>query len=228
MIVLTGASGGLGKEVVRNLGAHNNILAIYKSNKPNVKQYNSNVEWMHADLLLDSDIKKVCEKVESYREKVTLVNMSAIKRDGLLIDYDPSTWRHVFEVNVTSVFSLIKGILPIMMNDLWGRVILITSTGGVRGDIGTVSYSASKNALFGLSNVLGKEYARYNVTSNILSLGTFDTGLFHELNDKLRSDILKGVPSKKTGEISDIAKAIELIISSEYINRSVINIDGGM
>ncbi len=228
MILLTGASGGLGKDLVRYLSKNHNILAIYKSNKPQDIKNKGSIEWMYADLSLESDVQQVCNKAESYKENITLVSMSAIKKDGLIINYDIDSWRDVFEVNVTSPFNLVKNLLPIMMDGLWGRVILITSTGGVRGDIGTVSYSASKHALFGLSNVISKEYARYNITSNILSLGTFDTGLFHNLSDKIKSEILKGIPSKKTGKVDNISKAIELIIGSEYINRSVINIDGGM
>ncbi len=228
MILLTGASGGLGKDLVRYLSKNHNILAIYKSNKPQDIKNKGSIEWMYADLSLESDVQQVCNKAESYKENITLVSMSAIKKDGLIINYDIDSWRDVFEVNVTSPFNLVKNLLPIMMEGLWGRVILITSTGGVRGDIGTVSYSASKHALFGLSNVISKEYARYNITSNILSLGTFDTGLFHNLSDKIKSEILKGIPSKKTGKVDNISKAIELIIGSEYINRSVINIDGGM
>ena len=98
----------------------------------------------------------------------------------------------------------------------------------MRGDIGTVSYSTSKTALIGFSKVISKEYARFNITSNILSLGTFDTGMFHKINDNKKKEILKSIPSKKVGNISNIVNAVEFINKSDYVNGSIISIDGGM
>ena len=79
-----------------------------------------------------------------------------------------------------------------------------------------------------MSAVLSKEYAKFNITSNILVLGTFNTGLFNELPDKQKSSILSKIPSKKFGSISDIFNAINFIIKSDYVTSSIINIDGGI
>ena len=82
--------------------------------------------------------------------------------------------------------------------------------------------------LVGLSRVISKEYSKFNITSNVISLGTFDTGLFHNLSEKKRKEILEMIPSKSTGDIDNIVNAIDFIIKSDYVNGSIINIDGGM
>ena len=115
--------------------------------------------------------------------------INRLKKDQLLVNHDLDSWHETLNINLTSSFYFAKLILPLMMKAQWGRFIFLSSTGGVEGDIGTVSYSTSKTALIGFSKVISKEYSRFNITSNILSLGTFDTGLFHNLDKKKQDEI---------------------------------------
>jgi 3-oxoacyl-[acyl-carrier protein] reductase len=79
-----------------------------------------------------------------------------------------------------------------------------------------------------MSRVLGKEYARFKITSNVLVLGAFEAGLFLELSDEQKDNIKKKIPSKKLGDSSNIVNAIEFLIRSEFVNGSTISIDGGV
>ena len=79
-----------------------------------------------------------------------------------------------------------------------------------------------------MSRVLAKEYARFNITSNVLVLGSFEEGLFNTLSDNLKNKLLEQIPSKQLGKVSNIANAVDFLIKSEYVNGAVINIDGGM
>ena len=228
MIIVSGASGGIGRVVVDQLRKLDSIIAIYNSSDLINKDYD-NVKWVQANLLKNSNIDKIVNELkDAADENITFVNMSSIKKDGLLVNYDLAEWNDVISLNITSVFYLTKMLLPLMIEKRWGRFIFITSTGGMRGDIGTVSYSTSKTALIGFSKVISKEYGRFNITSNILSLGTFDTGMFHKINDNKKKEILKSIPSKKVGNISNIVNAVEFINKSDYVNGSIISIDGGM
>ena len=228
MIIVSGASGGIGRVVVDQLRKLDSIIAIYNSSDLINKDYD-NVKWVQANLLKNSNIDKIVNELkDAADENITFVNMSSIKKDGLLVNYDLAEWNDEISLNITSVFYFTKMLLPLMIEKRWGRFIFITSTGGMRGDIGTVSYSTSKTALIGFSKVISKEYARFNITSNILSLGTFDTGMFHKINDNKKKEILKSIPSKKVGNISNIVNAVEFINKSDYVNGSIISIDGGM
>jgi len=228
MIIVSGASGGIGRVVVDQLRKLDSIIAIYNSSDLINKDYD-NVKWVQANLLKNSNIDKIVNELkDAADENITFVNMSSIKKDGLLVNYDLAEWNDVISLNITSVFYFTKMLLPLMIEKRWGRFIFITSTGGMRGDIGTVSYSTSKTALIGFSKVISKEYARFNITSNILSLGTFDTGMFHKINDNKKKEILKSIPSKKVGNTSNIVNAVEFINKSDYVNGSIISIDGGM
>jgi len=75
--------------------------------------------------------------------------------------------------------------------------------------------------------VLSKEYAKFNITFNTIKLGNFNIGMYNRLKEKTKDDILKKIPSGKTGDIKNIFNAIEFVIKSDYVNGSEIAVDGG-
>ena len=113
-----------------------------------------------------------------------------------------------------------------MVKNNWGRIINISSTGGEKGDIGITTYTSTKLASNGITNIISKEFGRFSITSNNIKLGNFNTGMFLELNKKIKK-LLSEIPSGKTGKFSNIYKAIMYLINSEYTNNATINIDGG-
>ena len=228
MIIVTGGSGGLGSVIVDKLSKFERVIAVYNSSNTNVKNSN-NVEWIKSDLRSISGVEKVINEVSKYSDqKISLLNMSAKKNDSLLVTHDLNLWDESISLNLTSPFYFAKLLIPLMIKNKWGRLMFVTSTGGMRGDIGTASYSASKMGLIGLSRVISKEYSKFNITSNVISLGTFDTGLFHDLSEEKRKEIIDTIPSKKLGDIENIINSVDFIIKSDYVNGSIINIDGGM
>jgi len=74
---------------------------------------------------------------------------------------------------------------------------------------------------------LAKEYAKFNITSNSLILGAFNTGMFQGLKDKVKKEMINQIPSKKLGDVQDIVSAIKFIMDSPFVNGSAITIDGG-
>ena len=97
----------------------------------------------------------------------------------------------------------------------------------MQGAQGTSAYTASKAGIIGLSKVISKEYAQFNVTSNVLNLGAFDTGLYKKLNQSLKKKILSAIPSKKLGCLNNISNSIKFLIESEFVNGAVIDVNGG-
>jgi 3-oxoacyl-[acyl-carrier protein] reductase len=228
MIIVTGASGGLGKVIVTKLSKFEKVLAVYNSTNSNLRN-TKNIKWLKSDLRNLSGVEKVIKETLEYGdEKISLLNMSAQKNDSLLVSHDLNLWDESISLNLTSPFYFAKLLIPLMIKNNWGRLMFVTSTVGMRGDIGTASYSASKTGLIGLSRVIAKEYSKFNITSNIISLGIFDTGLFHDLSDKKRKEIVNAIPSKKLGDSENLINSVEFIIKSDYVNGSIINIDGGI
>ena len=222
LIIITGASGGLGLNILKHFSAYHKVLAIYNKNKP--KFINSNITYLKINFL-----KKIKINIKYFNFKnIVLINLASIKRDGLLINYNLKDWKDVFKVNVESNFEITKIILKQMMINKWGRVINFSSSDGSKGDVGTAAYTSSKLAIHGINKVISKEYAKFNITSNVLLLGNFNFGMFKSLSRVKQNELLNKVPSKKYGHIKNIYNAIEFIINSDYVNNSEIKIDGGL
>ena len=115
-----------------------------------------------------------------------------------------------------------------MISQRFGRIIHVSSIVGQQGLVGAGIYAASKTALNGYSQTLAKEYARFQITSNILSLGYFEGGLLKKLGETFSKSILKKIPAKRFGKSKDILSAIKFLRECEYINGENINLHGGL
>lgn len=225
MIILTGASGGIGQEIINGLSNIDNLIGIYNKNKLLTKK---KINYHKVDLTSENNINKFIKTVEKKLNKITLIHCAAKKIDDLLINFKQEHFKKIIDVNLLGNFLLTKHLLPIMLKNKWGRIIHISSVTGKIGAVGTIPYGLSKTALYGFSRGLAKEYAKFNITSNIIELGYFKTGLYKNLSKNVQNELLMQIPSKKLGNVDNIVNCINFLINSDYVNGSKISIDGGI
>ena len=226
LILISGGSGGIGKLLLKNLSKKYKILYLYNRNKPS---FIKSARYLKIDFSNLKQVKNACAKLKKMtfpEKKIIYLNLAATKNDKISINIRMKELSETFNVNCFSLFQIIQAILPNLIKNKWGRVINISSTGGLAGEIGTMLYTSSKNATQGMINVLAKEYAKFNITFNTIVLGNFDTGMYKKLTEKSKVNILKKIPSGKTGDIKSVYNAIEFIINSEYVNGSKVSVDG--
>lgn len=227
MIILTGASGGIGRAILPALSKLDCVTAIYHSKQPDIGGLNG-VTLHQLDLTSEQEVNNFAAGLKDSISKVTLIHAAALSRDSLAAKLDVNDWDQAINVNLRGNFLLTRAMLIPMIAEKWGRVIHISSVAGMRGVPGTLAYSTAKTGLLGMSRVLANEYARFGITSNVLVAGYFNTGLIETLSEKMRRDIIESIPSKRLGDPSNIVNAIEFLMKSEYVNGSAINIDGGI
>ena len=222
LIIISGASGGIGEQILQKFKRNYKILAIYNKNRPKI--ISKNITYLKLDFKSKIKIK------QSYfiNKKIILIHLAAVKKDNLIVNTKYHDWVNLFKINVHSFQDILNQILPEMIKKKWGRIISFSSTGGINGDIGTSNYTASKYSLHGLNKVIAKEYGNFGITSNVVQLGNFKFGLYNKLTKNKQKSLLSKVPSKKTGNIKNIFNALSFIINSEYLNGSEIKIDGGI
>ena len=228
MIILTGASGGIGQEILSSLSRLDEVVAIYNKKIPdNVSR--DNITPYHLDLTSEQDISQFVESMKSGFSKITLVHAAALARQhSLAVQFKTEDWDDVMSVNLRGNFLLTRALLMPMIKEKWGRIIHFSSAAGLHVAPGTLAYSTSKTALLGMSRVLASEYARFGITSNVLVNGYFDTGMYRKLDEKSQKKLIDAIPSKRLGDPSNIVNAIEFLIKSDFVNGSAINIDGGI
>lgn len=227
MIILTGASGGIGRAILPALSKLDHVTAVYHSKQPDIAGL-ERVMPQQIDLTSEREVNDFATKMKDKLTRITLVHAAALSRDSLAAKLDLNDWDQAINVNLRGDFLLTRAMLMPMIAEKWGRVIHISSVAGMRGVPGTLAYSTAKTGLLGMSRVLANEYARFGITSNVLVAGYFNTGLIETLSEKMRQDIIESIPSKRLGEPSNIVNAIEFLMKSEYVNGSTINIDGGI
>jgi NAD(P)-dependent dehydrogenase (short-subunit alcohol dehydrogenase family) len=228
MIILTGASGGIGHAILPLLSTLDNVIALYNNNHPNVTGL-TGVSTYKVDLTSEQDVANFVLASQERFEKITIIHAAALARsDKLAVQFQTEDWDDVMNVNLKGDFLLTRALLMTMIRQNWGRIIHISSVAGIRGIPGTLAYSATKSGVIGMSRVLANEYARFGITSNVLLAGYFNTGLVETLSDKMRKKILESIPSGQLGDPINIFNAVKFLIESDYVNGSAINIDGGI
>tara|TARA_B110000305_G_scaffold53294_1_gene58573 strand:- start:10404 stop:11126 length:723 start_codon:yes stop_codon:yes gene_type:complete len=225
-IIITGFSSELAIASFQQYAVNNLIFGTYNSNKISLK--NKNIKLCKLDLASENEIKEYVENIKKDLKNVILVNFAGYKFDGLLANYKVDEWDKTFDINIRSNFLLTKNILPIMIANQWGRIIHISSARGLRGSPGSSAYSASKSALSSFNKSIAKEYARFGITSNIISLGYFNYGMFKELDLKLKQKFIESLPSKLMGSHKDVSSCFEYLVHSPFTNGEKITIDGCM
>ena len=229
MYIIIGASSGIGQKVLQNLANEDDILAIYNSKKPKIKnKTKKKIKYLKINLLKKNNYEKIFKKYKNKLKKITCINLAALTLDKMLPNISEEEITKVYDVNVFSNILIAKALLKYMIEDKWGRFIHFTSTKALQGDLGISIYSSSKSSLIGFSNSLAKEYGRYRINSNIISLGYFDSPLWNRLNENKKKELLKEVPSLKIGKIKDIIKTIKYIKNTDYLNGANIKLDGGI
>ena len=225
MIILTGASGGIGQQVFSHYQGHEPIIGISNSKTIDCHSFGRSAK---VNLTNSDAIVKFCDNHKKHLNDLTIINMAVYSYDSLMAYVKSEEVTKTFEVNLFSNIYLVQQLIPIMISENFGRIIHISSVVGQSGNVGAGIYAASKSALIGYNKTLCKEYARFGITSNILSLGYFDGGLINTLPEQEVDKIIKNIPSRRLGASSEVIEAINFLRSCSYINGETINLHGGL
>ena len=154
--------------------------------------------------------------------------------DDSILTTSLETWRHVQEVNLTSVYLCCKAVIPYMQQQGGGSIIntasFVASMGSATSQI---SYTASKGGVLALSRELGVQFARDGIRVNALSPGPVNTPLLQELfakDPERAARRLVHIPMGRFGEASEIAAAVAFLASDDasFITGMNFLVDGGI
>jgi len=225
MILITGASKGIGKFLIEHyISKGEEVIGFYNNTLPTIHSGN----YHKINIENENDIINfVLEKNDSLKE-IVLINAAGISIGGFAHKVSLEDWMTTLNINTTGVFLMIKHLLPIMRSQEFGRIINISSVVPQIGALGTVSYAASKSALWGLTKVIANENAEKGITANYLNLGYFNIGMIGTIPQPILNNIIETIPMKKLGNPVNIINAINFLINSDYISGTSIDINGGI
>ena len=183
--LITGATGGLGKEIAKEFAKNGCNLFLTGRNNDKLNSLKNELEnsvneikidFEDADLSDDGEIQKLVEKVRGVFANIDiLVNCAGVFPVKLLSDSTIEDFEKCFGVNVKAAFVLCKEFSQGMISKKWGRIINIASSSAYAGFKNTSIYCSSKHALLGLSRSLHSELKEYNVRTFCVSPGSIKT-----------------------------------------------------
>ena len=233
--LITGASGGIGKEIAKVLIEHNAEVCISGRNHEELnalkKSLGKKCHVVTCDLSKKAEIIELIKKADEFMGYIDiLVNNAGITKDNIFLRMSENEWVDVLNVNLNSTFNILKLITKGMVKRKYGRIINISSVVGVTGGAGQVNYSASKAGLIGLTKSLSQEIATRNITVNCIAPGFIETPMTEKLDDKRKDAILNSIPMNRIGKPKDLSSAIVFLASQEssYITGQTLHINGGL
>lgn len=230
VIVITGATGGLGTQMVKHFEKQDVRLALHTfQNEP--FEVTCEHAWFKADLTDEAQVANFIGTVLANFGRVdVLINNAGVSRNGMSWKLSPADFKEVMAVNLTAPFLLVHGFLPKMREHGFGRIISISSVVAQTGVPGTVAYAASKAGLLGMTKTVAKEVAGSGVTVNALALGYFDLGMITEVSEALQAQIIEQIPMKRLGNMETILGAMDWLLSDSaaYVTGQTISLNGGL
>ena len=140
----------------------------------------------------------------------------------------PEQWHQVIDTNLTGVFNTVHPVWNGMRERKFGRVIVISSINGQKGQFAQVNYAATKAGDLGIVKSLAQEGARAGITANAICPGYIATEMVMAVPEKVRESIIGQIPAGRLGEPEEIARCVAFLASddSQFINGSTISANG--
>lgn len=237
--IVTGGTGGIGTAICQKLAPKHKVIACYFKNGQHeqAKQWQieqkglgHDIDILYANLSNFDDCETLVNSVkERYGKIDILVNNAGITLDSTLKKMTTEQWHKVIEYNLNSVFNITRNVLPVMLENNYGRIISISSINGRKGQFGQCNYAASKSALYGFSKSLAQEVASKGITVNTISPGYVETPMLSSMDPQILNSIISAIPVGRLGKTEEIAAAVMFLAESEssYITGANLDINGG-
>ena len=232
VILITGASRGIGKEIARRLAQDGNAVIVnYNKSEEQaqkLQQENPNIEIYKADVSQREEVHKMIENILNKYGKIdVLVNNAGISESRVFTDVTDEDWNKIINTNLYSAFCVTQEVLPNMIHNKKGCIINISSVWGIVGASCETIYSIAKAGMDGMTKSLAKELGPSNIRVNSIAPGIIDT----DMNKKLTSNDIKNIeeeiPLGKIGKTIDIARCVKWILEDEYTTGQIISVNGG-
>ncbi|AFM25763.1 3-oxoacyl-ACP reductase family protein [Desulfomonile tiedjei] len=238
--VVTGSSRGVGRNVALAFAREGaDVLINYSSSEAPALEAVEEIKAMgrkslavKADVAVKSEVEAMMSAAKEHFGRLDiLVNNAGFTRPSMLNKMSESDWDAVLNAHLKGPFLCIQAAFNYFKEQNYGKVINVSSVAGLVGTVGQVNYAAAKGGILSFTKSVAREFARYNVCANVISLGIVETDMTEKIrsDEKLKEIYMNRILLKRFGTSDDISPAFVFLASSEsdYITGQVLCVDGG-
>ncbi len=238
-VVITGASGGIGRALAEAfakegyclaLNCHNSIKELNIFCSELKEKYGVFCQAFQEDIGNPGLVEEMFYGIyEQFSSIDVLINNAGISHFGLLNQMTVEEWRNVMSTNLDSLFYCSKAVIPDMVRRKQGRILNICSVWGERGASYEVAYSASKGGMIAFTKALAKELAPSEIPVNAIAPGMVDTPMNHKnLSTEDLEALKEELPMGRFAEPEEIARtALLLAEAPTYLTGQILGVNGG-
>lgn len=236
LAVVTGGAQGIGFTIARQFLDAGASVSIWDysetalaSARAELSSFGEKVQTVQVDVTDRASVAKAATSLKAPPE--ILVNNAGITRDKSFAKMAPEDWDAVINTNLTGLFNVTKSMLDLFpAASRQKRIVNISSVVGLFGNFGQTNYAAAKAGVIGMTKTWAKELGRKGFTVNAVAPGFIKTAMTNAMPPEVLEQMSAKVAVQKLGETSDIANAVLFLCSdsANYINGTVISVDGGL
>jgi acetoacetyl-CoA reductase/3-oxoacyl-[acyl-carrier protein] reductase len=236
--LVTGAARGIGREIAKALASEGADVAInYQSSEADAISLADELgKAGRRTLLFKGDVGEratwtamIGKIKQAWGRLDILVNNAGITRDRTLRKMTDDDWLAVLHTNLNACYFGVSAVMPMMLEQKFGRIVNISSFVGQAGNFGQANYAASKGGIIAFTKTAAMEVARHNITVNSLAPGFTLTDMLSKVPEPVQKQILSRIPLGRFGKPEEVAKAVLFLAADgDYITGQQININGGV
>ncbi|HZN06879.1 MAG TPA: 3-oxoacyl-ACP reductase family protein [Pyrinomonadaceae bacterium] len=238
--LVTGGSRGIGKAVVLLLASHGaKVVVNYVSDEASAAETVDEARARGGDAVaIQGDVSSLAEgervvkeTVERFQRIDFLICNAGIWKGAAVESMPEALWDRTMEINLKGTWSVCRAAAPVMKKQKFGRIVIVSSTAGQRGEAQFSNYAASKGGQIAFTKSLSSELAPSGINVNSVAPGWVETDMTKDVfsDDASREAILKTIPTGRVATPEDIAGPIVFLCSNwaDNITGEVLNVNGG-
>ena len=238
--LVTGGSRGIGRAAVdcfAKLGA--NVVVNYLRDEraaadavKTAQQSGVGALTVQADVSRGDDAARLIdETVQKFGRIDFLVCNAGIWEGGAIDEMTEEVWDRTIELNLKGTWTVCHAAVPHMKARGFGRIVIVSSTAGQRGEANVSNYAASKGGQISFTKSLAAELGQFGINVNSVAPGWVDTDMCADVfaDEKFRQSIENSIPVGRVATPEDIGWPIVFLCSewARHINGEILNVNGG-
>jgi NAD(P)-dependent dehydrogenase (short-subunit alcohol dehydrogenase family) len=236
--LVTGGTMGIGAAVAQELARQGADLAVVARHLgPEADEVRRGIEaagrrclMFTGDMARQNDCEAAVAQTAAHFERIdVLIHNAGGPAPGRIDEITPDEWRAAMDIHVNANFYLVRAALPWLRMHNEGCVITVSSSAGIRGVPGALVYATAKGALPQFTRSLARELADDNIRVNCIAPGVIRTRFHQDMTpERMELNLKHRIPLHREGTPQQVAEAVLLLITNDYITGETLVIDGGL